>query len=65
MQHSYPGKCPRARPRDRARGVDGARSQIKGGPSWPNDGGGESRSLEDMSLEESGKRFLIKKALAR
>ena len=64
MQHSYPGNV---RELDHVieRAVLMARgSQIKPADLGLTTGGGESKSLEDMSLEEV-EAFLIKKALAR
>jgi DNA-binding NtrC family response regulator len=64
MQHSYPGNV---RELDHVieRAVLMARgSQIKSADLGLTTGGGESKSLEDMSLEEV-EAFLIKKALAR
>ena len=64
MQHSYPGNV---RELDHVieRAVLMARGpQIKAADLGLTTGGGESRSLEDMSLEEV-EAFLIKKALAR
>ena len=64
MQHSYPGNV---RELDHVieRAVLMARgSQIKAADLGLTTAGGESRSLEDMSLEEV-EAFLIKKALAR
>ena len=64
MQHSYPGNV---RELDHVieRAVLMARgSQIKPADLGLTNGGGESKSLEDMSLEEV-EAFLIKKALAR
>jgi DNA-binding NtrC family response regulator len=64
MQHSYPGNV---RELDHVieRAVLMARgSQIKAGDLGLTTAGGESKSLEDMSLEEV-EAFLIKKALAR
>src|SRR5246500_332820 len=64
MQHSYPGNV---RELDHVieRAVLMARgSQIKGNDLGLTTAGGESKSLEDMSLEEV-EAFLIKKALAR
>jgi DNA-binding NtrC family response regulator len=64
MQHSYPGNV---RELDHVveRAVLMARGQhIKSADLGLTTGGGESKSLEDMSLEEV-EAFLIKKALAR
>ena len=64
MQHSYPGNV---RELDHVieRAVLMTRgSQIKANDLGLTTGGGESKSLEDMSLEEV-EAFLIKKALAR
>ncbi|HLW34925.1 MAG TPA: sigma-54 dependent transcriptional regulator [Chthoniobacterales bacterium] len=64
MQHSYPGNV---RELDHVieRAVLMARgTQIKANDLGLTTGGGESKSLEDMSLEEV-EAFLIKKALAR
>jgi DNA-binding NtrC family response regulator len=64
MQHSYPGNV---RELDHVieRAVLMARgSQLKAADLGLTTGGGESKSLEDMSLEEV-EAFLIKKALAR
>jgi DNA-binding NtrC family response regulator len=64
MQHSYPGNV---RELDHVieRAVLMSRgSQIKAADLGLTTGGGESKSLEDMSLEEV-EAFLIKKALAR
>jgi DNA-binding NtrC family response regulator len=64
MQHSYPGNV---RELDHVieRAVLMSRGpQIKGNDLGLTTGGGESKSLEDMSLEEV-EAFLIKKALAR
>ncbi|HJX98682.1 MAG TPA: sigma-54 dependent transcriptional regulator [Chthoniobacterales bacterium] len=64
MQHSYPGNV---RELDHVieRAVLMARgSQLKANDLGLTTGGGESKSLEDMSLEEV-EAFLIKKALAR
>src|SRR6184192_1903399 len=64
MQHAYPGNV---RELDHVieRAVLMTRGpQIKAGDLGLTSGGGESKSLEDMSLEEV-EAFLIKKALAR
>src|SRR5256714_8030242 len=64
MQHSYPGNV-----RELDHVIERAVLMSRGPQIKPNDlglttGGGESKSLEDMSLEEV-EAFLIKKALAR
>jgi DNA-binding NtrC family response regulator len=64
MQHSYPGNV-----RELDHVVERAVLMARGQHLQPADlglttGGGESKSLEDMSLEEV-EAFLIKKALAR
>jgi len=64
MQHSYPGNV-----RELDHVIERAVLMARGSQIKPNDlglttAGGESKSLEDMSLEEV-EAFLIKKALAR